>query len=71
MAKEILMYQCRLQSGNEVKICWLSDEKPFKEGDVITLKDSENPNQLWKVTSKGGKGHPKSDVKDRWRSQDI
>lgn len=64
------MYQCRLESENMVTITWLSDEKEFDVGDFVTLKDSEEPNRRWKVTTKG-KGHPRSDVKDRWHSQDI
>ncbi len=59
------MHQCRLQSGNATLIAWLSDEKKFKVGDSVTLKDSSDPKRLWKVTSKG-KGHPKSDIKRVW-----
>ncbi len=65
-----LMHQCRLQSENMVTICWLSNEKDFKEGDWITLKDSDEPKRRWKVTIKG-QAHSLSDVKDRWHSQDI
>ncbi len=64
------MHQCRLESGNTVLITWLSSEKDFKVGDVITLKDYPDPKKLWKITSKG-KGHPRSEVKDTWRSQDL
>ncbi len=65
-----LMYQCRLESDNKVLITWLSGEKPFKVGDFVTLKDSYEPKRKWKVTTKG-KGHPMSDVKDKWTSQDL
>lgn len=67
---EKLMYQCRLESGNAVMIVWLSDEKSFKVGDFVTLKDSDEPQRKWKVTTKG-KGHPISDVKQKWDSQDL
>ncbi len=61
------MHQCRLVSKNAVMIVWLSDEKKFKVGDSVTLKDSDEPNRLWKVTSKG-KGHPRSDIKRVWNN---
>ena len=64
------MYQCRLQSENKVLITWLSNDKDFKVGDFVTLKDSDEPKRKWKITSKG-KGHQITDVKDRWESQDL
>lgn len=64
------MYQCRLQSGNRVLITWLSNEKEFKIGDFVTLKDTAEPARKWKVTSKG-KGHNFTDVKKTWHSQDL
>lgn len=59
---ETLMHQCRLESGDTSMIVWLSDEKSFKVGDVVTLKTDTDTKRLWKVASKG-KGHPRSDIK--------
>lgn len=65
-----LMYQCRLSSKNAVQIVWLSDEKKFKVGDYVTLKDTDEPKRRWRVDTMG-KGHPMSDVKQKWTSQDL
>ena len=68
--KEKLMFQCRLQSENKVMITWLSNEKDFEIGNLVTLKDTDEPKRKWKVTTKG-KGHKMTDVKEKWISQDL
>lgn len=59
---EIMMHQCNLKSEEATLITWLSNEKKFKVGDFVTLKDSDEPKRIWKVLSKG-KAHPRSDIK--------
>ena len=68
--KEKLMFQCKLQSENQILITWLSNDIEFEVGNFVTLKDTDEPKRLWKVITKG-KGHPRSDVKQKWTSQDL
>lgn len=64
------MFQCKLQSDDATLITWLSNEIEFKPGQFVTLKDTADPSRRWKVITKG-KGHPRSDVKRTWNSQDL
>lgn len=59
-----MMVQVRLQSGKSHRVCWLrKEDKPFKVGSFITLKDSEEPDRFWRVM---GIGEPK-ELKDIYR----
>lgn len=59
------MYQCALRSGNKTMIAWLSDEKPFKVGNLVTLKTSDDPTEKWEVLTKG-QAHELTDIKRTW-----
>lgn len=69
------MYQCVLrhetEDYQETIVVWLSDEKPFKVGDYITLKSSDDTERRWKVVIKDVSPIPVKDVKQTWTSQDI
>jgi len=41
------MFQVKLKSGTTEMTCWVSKE--VKKGDVITLKDSDEPDRKWEV----------------------
>jgi hypothetical protein len=40
--------QARLRSGDTELTCWV--DRSVRAGQMITLKDSENPDRLWLVT---------------------
>lgn len=60
MDKEI--YQCRLTQDDATLITWLTNEKPFKVGNFLTLKGETG---RWKVASKG-RAHKLTDIKRGW-----
>lgn len=64
------MHQCKLSSGDAVMITWLSNDKEFKVGDWVTLKDSDEPDRRWRIVVKGDP-NKRDDVKMTWKSQDI
>jgi hypothetical protein len=43
------MIQARLQSDDAIQTAWLDSKKRIKVGDVVTLKDSDDPKRPWKV----------------------
>ena len=47
------LVQCVLQSDKTKIITYLESEKHIVIGNLVTLKDSETPDRLWKVLSKG------------------
>ena len=59
------MFQCALRNGKKTMICWLSDEKPFKVGNLVTLKTSDDPEEKWEVLTKGTP-HKITDIKRSW-----
>ena len=40
--------QYTIRSGATFQTCWL-EEGRAKEGDSVTLKDSDDPERLWKI----------------------
>jgi hypothetical protein len=47
MGDSALVVQVQLQSGTTVRTCWVAPR--VKSGDEITLKNSEDPQRLWRV----------------------
>jgi hypothetical protein len=47
------MVQVRLESGATRLTCWVDRRKPFRVGNVITLKNSDDSDRLWTVRSIG------------------
>jgi hypothetical protein len=43
------LVQCKLQSENTYTTAWL--ENKVKIGNLVTLKDTDEPQRLWKVLS--------------------
>ena len=71
----ILYRQCILEMGNARITCWLEASK-VRVGIKITLKDSENPTQWWKVVSVSGVELPRKDIKGShnsysWHEKDF
>lgn len=64
------MYQCVLKSGNRKIVTWLSDEKPFKAGDFVTLKTHDDPAMLWEVITKG-EASTSAEIKQTWKCLDM
>ncbi len=45
--------QCTLECGDSRMVVLLPDQNGVKVGNFVTLKDSENPELKWKITSVG------------------
>jgi hypothetical protein len=45
--------QVQLESGTTRLTCWVDQRKPFRVGNVITLKNSDDSDRLWTVRSVG------------------
>lgn len=48
--------QVRLRSGDTEMTCWV--DRSVRDGQMITLKDSENPDRLWLVLEVSTTGTP-------------
>ena len=59
------MYQCVLRAGERTIVTWLSDDKPFKVGNLVTLKDHAQPDLKWEVIHKGN-ASDLSEIKRGW-----
>jgi hypothetical protein len=46
-----LVQEVRLRSGSAVRACWVPAS--VREGNIITLKNSEDPVRSWEVTWAG------------------
>lgn len=58
--------QCILQHDKFITVAWI-EERGAKLGFSVTLKDSEDPNQLWEVTFVGAYRIPKDMIECRSR----
>jgi hypothetical protein len=47
------MVQVRLESGATRLTCWVDRRKPFRVGNLITLRNSDDSDRLWTVRSIG------------------
>jgi hypothetical protein len=47
------MVQVQLESGATRLTCWVDRRKPFRVGNSITLKNSDDSDRLWTVRSVG------------------
>jgi hypothetical protein len=43
------MVQVHLESGATRLTCWVDQRKPFRVGNLITLKNSDDSDRLWTV----------------------
>lgn len=59
------LVQCKLQSGTKQMVSWL--EPKIKVGDVVTLKDSDDPTRRWDVLSVG-EPRDRSEIHRGWHN---
>lgn len=64
MSKTSKIVQAELRSGTAYLMCWI-DEGKAKVGDLITLKDHDNPRKLWTILSFGAIKE-KSEINRGW-----
>jgi hypothetical protein len=65
MARSIYRWQAALVSGDTHRYCWV--DEPVKVGNLITLKDSDEPERQWEVTWVGGRWHHSHINTDGWK----
>lgn len=65
---KILYKQCNLQNGASHITAWLEADK-VKVGFKVTLKDSEEPEKWWTITSVGDTTLPKAEIKGSHNSK--
>jgi len=68
MVNKILYKQCNLRSGQSLMTCWLEDK--IQVGWRVTLKDSDNPSELWTIESIGDTALPRKEIKGAHASKD-
>lgn len=59
------LVQVKLKSDNKLMTAWV--EAKVKVGNLITLKDTDEPQRKWKVLSVG-REHDRSDIKRGWNN---
>lgn len=59
------MRQAVLRHGTERLVAWVEDK--CKVGNSITLKNSDDPEQLWEVVSLSENVRPLDEIKQTWR----
>ena len=63
------MYQYMLKSQSRSKLTWL--EKKLKSGDMVTLKDSEDPEEWWIVLERYDTEMDKANIKNQWSNDRL
>jgi hypothetical protein len=58
--------QCTLKSGNVETVAWI-EEYGAKVGCSVTLKDAEDPEQVWEVTQASTTRIPKTEALEKAR----
>jgi hypothetical protein len=61
---ETLNWFVTLKHGNTVRNCWV--DQHVKVGDLITLKNSEEPDQEWRVMWRSEQARAKSVMGQGW-----
>lgn len=57
--------QVDLRNGSNLMTCWV--EPKVKVGNLVTLKDTDEPSRLWEVL-RVGREHERSDIKRGWNN---
>lgn len=65
MARSSTIVQVDLESHGSHRTCWV--EPKVRVGDVITLKDSDEPSRLW-IVRRVGEPVPRSSVRQDWHN---
>ena len=58
-----------LKSQSRSKLTWL--EKKLKSGDMVTLKDSEDPEEWWIVLERYDTEMDKANIKNQWSNDRL